>query len=104
MGKLLPRRQPKKPQLKKLLRKPLPRKLPEEAIRNSVDPIQQLFLDSIHSAAAGKIDLGAEFDEDLKQELARVANQFGIRDGKDVTAFPDIKFEEPTLDPINVSN
>ena len=49
------------------------------------------------------MEKGAQFEADLQTELDRVANQFGIRDGKDVTAFPELKFEEPVLDPINIS-
>lgn len=39
----------------------------------------------------------------MKTELDRVAKQYGGGEGVDMTKFPDFKFEEPKVDPINAA-
>jgi hypothetical protein len=35
--------------------------------------------------------------------MDRVARQFGIEEGQDVTAFPQLTFKDPDVDPVNIS-
>ena len=69
------------------------------------DPIQELFLTSIRaygsSGGLGAADAAAQ--DDLKAELERVARQYGIAAGEDVTAFPKFEFKDEPVDPINIS-
>lgn len=72
------------------------------------DPIQQLFLDKVREykskSSGGKlVDPSPETEKELKQELERVAKTFGGGDGQDMTKFPEFKFTDPKVDPINVS-
>jgi len=75
------------------------------AIANMRDPIQELFLTSIRaygsSGGLGAADAAAQ--DDLKAELERVARQYGIAAGEDVTAFPKFEFKDEPVDPINIS-
>lgn len=47
------------------------------------------------------VDPTPEIERELVTELERVAKQFGGKSGEDMTKFPEFKFEEPKLDPIN---
>lgn len=49
------------------------------------------------------VDATPETERELKSELERIAKQFGGGAGVDMTKFPEFKFEEPLLDPINSS-
>lgn len=40
----------------------------------------------------------------MKTELDRVAKQFGGGAGTDMTKFPELKFSEPHVDPIDSTN
>jgi len=40
---------------------------------------------------------------DLQAELDKVAKAYGGGAGVDMSAFPEFKFEEPTVDPINIA-
>ena len=40
---------------------------------------------------------------ELQNELDKVAKAYGGGAGIDMTAFPELKFEEPTIDPINIA-
>lgn len=51
----------------------------------------------------GLVDGTPETERELKSELERIAKQFGGGGGVDMTKFPEFKFDEPLLDPINVS-
>lgn len=47
------------------------------------------------------VDSTPETERELKSELERIAKQFGGGAGVDMTKFPEFKFDEPALDPIN---
>lgn len=40
---------------------------------------------------------------ELKQELEKVAKQYGGADNVDMTKFPSFSFPEPNVDPINAT-
>uniref|UniRef100_T1DFP1 Putative atpase coupling factor 6 n=1 Tax=Psorophora albipes TaxID=869069 RepID=T1DFP1_9DIPT len=74
----------------------------------ATDPIQQLFVNKLREykskSAGGKlVDPTPEIERELKQELEKLAKQYGGDGGADMTAFPTFKFEEPKLGPINSS-
>lgn len=77
----------------------------EEAIKNMKDPIQSLFLSSIKSleSSGGLEDASPEVKAELQANLDRLAKQFGGSAAEDMTAFPSIQFEEPEIEPINIS-
>merc|ERR1712025_790562 len=62
------------------------------AIANMMDPIQELFLTSIraYGSSGGLAAADAAAQDALKAELERVARQYGIEAGEDVTAFPSL--------------
>uniref|UniRef100_A0A069DNC6 ATP synthase-coupling factor 6, mitochondrial n=1 Tax=Panstrongylus megistus TaxID=65343 RepID=A0A069DNC6_9HEMI len=71
------------------------------------DPIQQLFLDKLREykqkSSGGKmVDPSPSTDRELKQELLKLATQYGGKEGVDMTKFPDFKFLDAKLDPINL--
>lgn len=78
------------------------------AMQKTSDPIQALFLEKVREyktkSAGGKlVDPSPETERELQNELLRVAKTYG-GDGKvDMTKFPEFKFEEPKIDPINTS-
>lgn len=81
------------------------------ALSKATDPIQQLFVNKLREYASksksggGKlVDPSPEIERELKQELEKLAKQYGGTGGADMTAFPSFKFEEPTLGPINSSS
>ena len=76
------------------------------AIANMRDPIQELFLTSIqaYGGSGGLEGAGAAAQGELHAELERVARQYGIAEGEDVTAFPTLTFEDQEVDSINVSS
>jgi Mitochondrial ATP synthase coupling factor 6 len=49
------------------------------------------------------VDASPDITRELKQELGKLAGRYGGGEGVDMTKFPDFKFEEPKLDPINSS-
>ncbi|ETN60559.1 mitochondrial ATP synthase coupling factor 6 [Anopheles darlingi] len=74
------------------------------------DPIQQLFVNKLREyaqksqSAGGKlVDASPAIERELKQEMEKLAKQYGGAQGEDMTAFPSFKFEEPKIDPINSS-
>ncbi|XP_063627836.1 ATP synthase-coupling factor 6, mitochondrial [Cydia splendana] len=76
------------------------------AAQKASDPIQQLFLDKIREykqkSAGGKlVDPSPAIEKELKTELEKLEKQYGGGSGVDMTKFPDFKFEEPKLDPID---
>merc|ERR1711899_415618 len=75
------------------------------AIANMRDPIQELFLTSIraYGTSGGLASADAAAQDALKAELERVARQYGIEAGEDVTAFPSFEFSDKPVDPINIS-
>lgn len=46
------------------------------------------------------VDPTPELQKELKQELDKVAKQYG-GEGADMTKFPELKFPDPVIDPIN---
>merc|ERR1712156_632362 len=74
------------------------------AIANMRDPIQELFLTSIraYGSSGGLASADAAAQDALKAELERVARQYGIEAGEDVTAFPSFEFSDKPVDPINI--
>merc|ERR1712156_1408254 len=77
----------------------------DPAIANMRDPIQELFLTSIraYGSSGGPASADAAAQDALKAELERVARQYGIEAGEDVTAFPSFEFSDKPVDPINIS-
>ena len=75
------------------------------AIANMRDPIQELFLTSIraYGSSGGLAAADAAAQDALKAELERVARQYGIEAGEDVTAFPKLEFTDKPVDSINIS-
>merc|ERR1712083_101223 len=75
------------------------------AIANMRDPIQELFLTSIraYGSSGGLAAADAAAQDALQAELERVARQYGIAAGEDVTAFPKFEFKDEPVDPINIS-
>ena len=69
------------------------------------DPIQELFLTSIRAyGSTGGLAAGdAAAQAELQAELTRVAKQFGGAEGVDMSQFPEFSFEDPEVDPINIS-
>lgn len=78
------------------------------ALQKVSDPIQQLFLDKVREykqkSTGGKlVDPSPQTERELKTELERVAKTYGGSDKVDMTKFPEFKFEEPKIDPINAA-
>jgi len=78
------------------------------AMQKATDPIQQLFLEKLReygskSKNGDLVDATPEIKAELKSELERIAKQFGGGAGVDMTKFPEFKWTEPKLDPINQS-
>ncbi|XP_066245928.1 ATP synthase-coupling factor 6, mitochondrial [Euwallacea similis] len=79
-------------------------------LQKASDPIQQLFLDKIREykqkSNSGKslVEPTPELERELKQELEKVSKQYGGGTGVDMTKFPDFKFQDPVLDPINLES
>ncbi|KAL1514238.1 hypothetical protein ABEB36_003525 [Hypothenemus hampei] len=77
-------------------------------LQKATDPIQQLFIDKIREykqkSNNGKdlVDPTPELQKELKQELEKVSKQFGGGAGVDMTKFPELKFQDPVIDPINL--
>ncbi|XP_037818569.1 ATP synthase-coupling factor 6, mitochondrial [Lucilia sericata] len=75
------------------------------AMSKASDPIQQIFLDKVREykqkSAGGKmVDPTPEIEKEMKNELERVAKQYGSDGKTDMTKFPDFKFPEVKVDPI----
>ncbi|KAH8330274.1 hypothetical protein KR067_000711 [Drosophila pandora] len=76
------------------------------ALNKASDPIQQLFLDKVREykqkSSGGKlVDPNPEIEREIKNELDRVAKQFGSDGKTDFTKFPDFKFPDVKIDPIS---
>ncbi|XP_075147485.1 ATP synthase, coupling factor 6 [Haematobia irritans] len=79
------------------------------AMNKASDPIQQLFLDKVREykqkSSGGKIvDPSPEIQREMKNELDRVAKQYGSDGNTDMTKFPEFKFPEVKVDPITSAN
>lgn len=48
------------------------------------------------------VDPTPDIERELKAELEKLAKVYGSDGKSDMTKFPEIKFPEPTLDPINM--
>ncbi|XP_066147143.1 ATP synthase-coupling factor 6, mitochondrial [Euwallacea fornicatus] len=79
-------------------------------LQKATDPIQQLFVDKIREykqkSNSGKslVEPTPELEKELKQELEKVSKQYGGGAGVDMSKFPDFKFQDPILDPINLES
>ncbi|XP_023334446.1 ATP synthase-coupling factor 6, mitochondrial [Eurytemora carolleeae] len=80
------------------------------ALTKATDPIQALFVEKIQeysskkTAAGGKlVDATKQTEADLQQELDKVAKQYGGGAGVDMTSFPSFSFQDPVIEPINIS-
>ncbi|XP_034486732.1 ATP synthase-coupling factor 6, mitochondrial [Drosophila innubila] len=78
------------------------------ALNKVSDPIQQLFLDKVkeykQKSAGGKlVDSNPEIEREIKNELERVAKQYGSDGKTDMLKFPDFKFPDVKIDPITQS-
>nr|BAN20555.1 coupling factor, putative [Riptortus pedestris] len=76
------------------------------ALQKVSDPIQQLFIDKLReykkkSSGGQLVDPTPEIQREHAQELTKLAKQFGGKEGVDMTKFPDFKFVDPVIDPIN---
>ncbi|CRK94684.1 CLUMA_CG008184, isoform A [Clunio marinus] len=76
------------------------------ALQKASDPVQQLFLDKLReykskSVGGSLVDPTPEINRELQQELDKLSSQYGGGSGVDMTKFPEFKFEEPKIDPIN---
>lgn len=47
------------------------------------------------------VDPSPDTERELKSELEKLAKAYGGGAGADMTQFPNFKFDEPKLDPIN---
>lgn len=50
------------------------------------------------------VDATPEIQRELAQEMEKLAKNYGGGEGADMTKFPDFKFQEPKVDPINSEN
>lgn len=78
------------------------------AMGKVTDPIQALFIEKVREykkrSKDGKlVDPTPEIMHELKQELDKLAKNYGGGEGVDMTKFPEFKFEEPKVDPINAT-
>lgn len=48
--------------------------------------------------------VGGALEKELNTELNRVAKQYGGGQGVDMTKFPEMKYVDPKVDPINSTN
>jgi len=74
------------------------------------DPIQALFVTKIQEYATKKAAAGGSMVDAIcglnpatEAELDKVAKQYGGGAGVDMTAFPELAFAVPALDPINLA-
>lgn len=77
--------------------------------QESCDFIQQLFLDSVREyekRRGGKIlyEASPEIAEKHKFALKNLQQGFGVKEGEDMTKFPEIKFVDPVIEHINIEN
>lgn len=54
-----------------------------------------------HFSGGKLVDASPEITHELKTELEKLSKNYGGGEGVDMTKFPDFKFTEPKLDPIN---
>lgn len=47
------------------------------------------------------VDASPELKKELTQEMEKLAKQYGGGAGVDMTKFPEFKFSDPKIDPIN---
>merc|ERR1740128_1195851 len=79
---------------------------PALAAAAPADPIQALFVSKIQEYATKKAAAGGSMvdaNPTTEAELEEVAKQYGGGAGVDMTAFPELAFPEPALDPINLA-
>jgi len=74
----------------------------------ATDPIQKLFLQKLKEydqkakSSPGKlVDSTPQIEKEFKAEMSRIAKVYGGGDNVDMTKFPDFKFADPAVDPIN---
>jgi len=93
-----------------LARRCLSTNTPAMAAAAQADPIQSLFVNKIQEYAAkkkaadgGMVDATPETQAELQAELDKVAKAYGGGPGIDMTTFPDLKFADLVVDPIDIS-
>lgn len=47
------------------------------------------------------VDGTPEIEREMKQELDKLSKRYGGGEGVDMTKFPEFKFTDPKIDPIN---
>lgn len=69
------------------------------------DPIQKLFVDKIREykqkSGGQLVDPSPDIKKELAAEMAKLEKNYGGGPNVDMTAFPEFKFTEPTIDPID---
>ena len=73
------------------------------------DPIQNLFLQKVKEygqkkakAGGGLVDASPEQEKAMKEELARILKQYGGSSEADMIKLPEMKFDQPQFDPIDM--
>ncbi|XP_026478911.1 ATP synthase-coupling factor 6, mitochondrial-like [Ctenocephalides felis] len=73
------------------------------------DPIQQAFVAKLKEykqkggSGTKLVEPTPQIQHELKQELDKVAKQYGGAEGEDMTKFPSFTFPEPKVDPISAT-
>lgn len=70
------------------------------------DPIQKLFVEKIReykqkSVGGEFVDPSPDIKKELAAEMAKLDKNYGGGPNVDMTAFPQFKFDEPKIDPID---
>uniref|UniRef100_D1FQ50 ATPase coupling factor 6 n=1 Tax=Simulium nigrimanum TaxID=683695 RepID=D1FQ50_SIMNI len=76
------------------------------ALQKVSDPIQQLFVDKVReykskSKGGALVEPTPDIERELRAELEKLSKQYGGGGSVDMTKFPEFKFGEPKVDPIN---
>lgn len=56
-----------------------------------------------HFSGGKLVDPSPEIERELKQEMDKLSKQYGGGSGVDMTKFPEFKFTDPKIDPINAA-
>ncbi|XP_076171446.1 ATP synthase-coupling factor 6, mitochondrial [Ptiloglossa arizonensis] len=72
------------------------------ALKTASDPIQKLFIEKIREykskSAGGKlVDATPEIEKEKKNELERLAKQYGHSDRQKMEQFPTFQYKEPQV-------
>lgn len=55
-----------------------------------------------YSGGKGLVEPSPEMQKELQANLEKVFMQYGGKKGEDLTKFPQITFQDPKIDPINL--